>query len=155
MATVAAAPHLRYIAVGTNRFSVATTAADIATTVSSINTGWDIAVANNYAYICWNGNDGGGAIHYKSMSNTLALSSEKTVATEVGDLMAVVCDTSVNPARVWIVWYKTATTTIKCKLVNFMLTDILTTTFSQYSWHNYCIDWYFCQQYSYVSISNK
>lgn len=119
---------LRYVAVPIARPDTPNAAANISTNIRAISSAYDVVVANNFAYFMFDGSDGGRAVRYKLMSASFTLGSETAIATEIADNCTLVADTSISPANIWVVWYRSGTTTIKCRLVDFQLTTVLATT---------------------------
>lgn len=121
-ATVAAAPHLQYIAIPIQNPSNPGIATDIATTISSITAAYDAIVYNDTLYISWNGNDGGGAIRSVYITNTLNASAAVTIAGQSADYISVTADAS--NSTIWVSFYKLGTNTIKTKAYNSTLIAI-------------------------------
>lgn len=107
--TVAATPHLRYIAIPLNTPNAPIAVADISTQVKSITAGYDGIVANNTLYLGWYGSDGGGSVRINRLTSTLQLGTAKIIATQEADLFSVTADISGNLPIVWFTWYDSGT----------------------------------------------
>jgi hypothetical protein len=128
LVSVSGTPTMRYVAVPVNNPDAPLAVASITTAIASTSVAFDVCVANNFAYIMWNASDGGGAVRYVRLSNTLVLTTEVAVAGAVANLCCIVPDTTLPTANIWIVWYTAAGTTVSARLVNFQLTIVLATT---------------------------
>jgi hypothetical protein len=100
-ATVAASPHLQYVAIPYNMPTSPTAATDITTAISAIGAAYDGYVANNNLYLAWNGNDGGGAIRFAYLSSGLTVSATKIVAGFAATLIALTADNSGSTPVIW------------------------------------------------------
>lgn len=109
LATVAATPHLQYIAIPVNNPNNPTAAVDISTTVSSLSAGYDGYVANNNLYLAWDTNAGGGQIKIAYLTSALVLSTAVTVNGHPGDLVSITADISGSTAVIWVTYYENAT----------------------------------------------
>lgn len=107
MATVAASPHIRYIAIPIAAPTSPHAAVDIDTTVESITTGYDAYVANNNLYLAWSGSSS--TIKMRYMSSTLVISAAVTISSQHADLMSVTADTSGSTAVIWVSWWDSGT----------------------------------------------
>ncbi len=122
MATVAATPHLQYIAVPTSIPTSPLAATDISTSVGSITVGYDGYVVNNSLYLSWEG--AGNTVKTTALSSTLIVNSPATIAASNASLMSVTADT-VN-STIWISFY-TATDAFVAAY-SYQLAPILTKT---------------------------
>jgi hypothetical protein len=123
--TVAASPHLRYIAIPRGNIESPEPAADISTTVKANPTGYDCIVANGQLYLVWNGSDLGGAVRLTLLTNQLTVSSPVVLAGEEGDICGIVADNSGSTPNIWILFYQTSSTTTKAALYGANLVEIL------------------------------
>jgi hypothetical protein len=126
--TVAASPHLRYIAIPRGNVASPGAASDISTTVKANPTGYDCIVANDQLYVVWNGSDMGGAVRLTLVTNQLTVSSPQVLAGEEGDICAIVSDNSSATPNIWILFYATASQNTKAALYNANLVQILAPT---------------------------
>lgn len=127
-ATVAASPHLRYIAIPQTMPNSPGAATDIATTISSINAAYDGYVANNNLYIAWNGSDGGGAVRVAYLTSTLLVSSQHVFAGRTADLISVTADISSSTSVIWVSFWDTTSNNGYAAAMNQNLVNILTPT---------------------------
>lgn len=122
-ATVAAAPHLQYIAIPKMMPASPSAAIDITTAITSINAGYDAYVANNSLYIAWDGT--GGTIKIARLSSTLVQSPTHTIAGHTADLMSVTADITNSTAIIYITFWDTTSNDGYTCTVNQNLVDIL------------------------------
>lgn len=125
-ATIAATPHLQYVAINQNSF-ITTAATDISTTYTPASTvAFDGFVANNNLYVAWNGSDGGGAIRVSYLDSTLNQHGTVVFASSVATIVSVTADlTTVTPV-VYVTFYNLGTTTMKTLAVDQNLNTIFT-----------------------------
>lgn len=126
MATVAASPHLQYIAIPYSMPGSPGTATDISTSVSSITDGYDAVVANNNLYFGWSGASTTVKLTY--MSSTLVVSSAVTIAAHSAALVSMAVDTSASTAVVWISFWESGSLDGYTAAYNQSLLPILATT---------------------------
>ncbi len=106
-ATVSAATHLQRIAIPTSTPTVPGSAIDIATNVTSLaNSAFDGAVCNNSLYLMWEAT--GTTIKLGYLTSTLALSSQKSIASQSASLSAV-CQDPVT-SNIWFHWWSSGST---------------------------------------------
>lgn len=103
--TVAASPHLRYLAIPITTPTTPGTATDISSQISAINAAYDAVVANNTLYVAFNGADGGGAIRIHQMNQSLVVSSAKVVAGYTAQLMSVTADNTTPTPNLYVSWW--------------------------------------------------
>lgn len=110
-ATIAANPHLQFIAV--NIYSLSSNAAvDISTTYTPATTvNFDCVVANSNLYVAWNGSDGGGAIRVTKINIQLAVFSPVVFASRVATIMSVTTDATSSTPVVYVSFYNSGTST--------------------------------------------
>lgn len=104
LATVAAAPHLQYIAIPIANPSTPRTAADISTNVSSLTAGYDAVVTNNSLYLAWNNSSSDVRITF--LSSTLVVNTAVNLTTAAADLMSVTADAA--NSRIYATWWDSA-----------------------------------------------
>jgi len=107
--TIIATPHLQYVAISVANPTVVTANTDI----SAQYTPWpslafDGFVVNNKLFLAWNGNDGGGAIRVRSLTDTLVLSSTKVFAGRAATVISVCADVTVATPIIYITAYDNA-----------------------------------------------
>ncbi len=108
-ATIAAAPHLRYIAIPIATPNNPSAATDIDTTVASITTGWDGYIANDTLYLAWSGSST--TIRLKKINTSLVISSPITMTgSHTADLMSVTADQSGSTPVVWVTFWDSNST---------------------------------------------
>lgn len=126
--TVAASPHLEYIAIPTTMPDTPGSRQTISTQVSSLNAGYDGKVNNDRLYLAWNGNDGGGALRLAYLTSTLVLSSAVALAGSTADLVSVTVDTSASTSIIWISFWDASSGNIHVTARNQNLTQVLGVT---------------------------
>lgn len=103
LATIAATPHLQYIAIPIINPTIPHAAADISTVVSGLDAGYDGVVSGNSLYIGWESTAGN--LRIAKLSSTLVLSSTTVVAGHASDLMSLTVDESgANPVIYMSFW---------------------------------------------------
>lgn len=105
LATVAASPHLRYIAIPIQTPATPSSAVDISTDVLSITTGYDGVVANNSLFLAWNGDDVGGAIRLAYLTSTLVQSSTETLPGYDAPKISIAADTTGSTPVIWLTFW--------------------------------------------------
>lgn len=107
LATVAATPHLQYVAIPINGMGASFGPTDISAQVSSLTAGYDGYVANNQLYLAWNGSDLGGAIRLTLLRTTLTQGPTTVLAGQTADLLAITADLDQPSPSIWISYWDT------------------------------------------------
>jgi hypothetical protein len=104
--------HLQYVAINLNT-QVVNTAVDISTNFTyNASCNFDGIVADNFLYLAWNGNDGGGAIRVRYLTPTLNRSNEVVASTgHAATVMSVTADLSTSIPVIYVSWYNSGTST--------------------------------------------
>lgn len=118
LVTETGTPKLKYISVPYTNLSNPSVSANLSASVKSDTTGYDGVVYGNVLYFAWNGSDGGGAIRFSSITNTLVQSSAVIISGQSGDLITI----APNPANSNLAityWNSSAGTTFTSILTQF------------------------------------
>jgi len=102
-ATVGGTSHLQYIAIPIAMPASPRAPVDIATTLNTLQAGYDGVVANDALYISWS--DTGTIIRTALLSSTLILSSAINTAGHTADLVSVTADISGNSPIIWVTFW--------------------------------------------------
>lgn len=105
LATVSAATHLQYIAIPLLTPTSPRAAVDLATDVAALTSGYDGYIANDTLYIAWSAT--GPNVKIRSMSQSLAQSSTKTIAGRTATKISVTADTSSSTPNIWLTYWDT------------------------------------------------
>lgn len=101
-ATVAATPHLRYVAIPLSNPTTPLAPADLSTQVAAVGAAHDGVVANSRLYVAWNANDVGGAVRAAYLTSTLSLSAAVVVDTLDADDISLCIDMSASTPVLWV-----------------------------------------------------
>lgn len=104
--TIAATPHLQYIAIPTSNPTNPGTITDVSATLPSA-AGYDCIVANNRLYISYA--DVGTTIKTRSLSSTLTLSSATSLAAHTATKLSITADVSGATAVIWVSFWDSGT----------------------------------------------
>lgn len=130
-ALIAGVNHLQYIAVSTTNPSIAVAATNISSQYTpTTNLSFDGIVNNNFLYLAWNGNDGGGAIRMTKLDFVLTQYSTIIApgsATTSALVISLAVDTSFPTPNIWVFYAKSGGNSYAFA-VNQDLTTVLTTT---------------------------
>lgn len=107
LATVAAAPHMQYIAIPVTMPGNPGTATDITTDVLTLQAAYDGVVANNSLFLSWA--TATGTIKTTYLSSTLILTSPVFIPAVTATLMSVTADTSGSTPIIWVTFYDSGT----------------------------------------------
>lgn len=107
--TIAATPHLQFIAIPRNNLTNPTAAADLSVNVSSINAGYDAYSDQNNMYVMWDGDDGGGAVRATYLDSFLNQHNTFILPGFTVDLASI----NISPdTNIWMSWYDSGSTNI-------------------------------------------
>lgn len=99
-ATVSATSHLRYIAIPINSPTTPAAAADLATNLRSLTSGYDGFVANNNLYLGWEATST--QVNLRYLSSILSLSPVVNIASSSANLLSMTADITSGLPAVWI-----------------------------------------------------
>lgn len=118
-ATVAATPHLQYIAIPISNPTNPSSPQDISTSVAATGAAYDAVVANNQMFIAWAASDVGGAIRATKMSSTLIVSTAVVIDSSLTvDLISFNVDL-VN-LTIWLSYWSSAALALKTAAYDFL-----------------------------------
>lgn len=116
--------HLQYISIPIARPANASTPADIATGLPSLEVGYDGYVASNTLFLAWEG--AGNTVKIAKLSQGLVVSSAATIAASNADLMTVTTDSTTN--RLWVSFWDTASNDGYTAAFTYNLTQVVAKT---------------------------
>lgn len=126
LVTIAATPHLQYIALPVNNPSMVTTPADVSTLVSGLTAGYDAVVTGNSMYLAWEST--AGDIRLLSLSSTLVTTNTQSIAGHDSDLMSLTADESGSNPVIWVSFWDSVSQDGYTAAFNQMLTPVLAPT---------------------------
>lgn len=126
LVTIAATPHLQFIAIPVSNPSMATTPADISTLVSGLDAGYDAVVSEGSMYIAWEST--GGNIRMLSMSSTLVTTNTQVIAGHASDLMSLTSDESGSNPVIWVSFWDSSANNAYTAAFNQILVPVLAPT---------------------------
>lgn len=124
--TVAATPHIQYIAIPIMTPNSPGSVTDIDAVVESDLAGFDGYVANNNLYLAWGAS--ATTIKLRYLSSTLTISPATTVTSHRSTLMSVTADTSGSTAIIWIAFWDDTSTDAFVAAFNQSLATVLAPT---------------------------
>lgn len=101
-ATVSAASHLQYIAIPLTMPASPISVADISTTLTGLDIGYDAFVVNNSLYIAWSDTTD---MKVAKLSSSLVLSAATLITSQQADLVSVTADESGISPIIWVSWF--------------------------------------------------
>lgn len=125
METVSGTPHLRYIAIPIATPLLPRPVADISSTISSLNAGYDAYSANNNLFIAYGGSTG--VLEINRLTSTLLLSPATSIPGHTANLVSVAVDQTSSPI-VWISFYDSGSSSVYSTAVDQMLAPVLAPT---------------------------
>jgi len=109
---VTATPTLRYIAIPVNNPTVPGTITTLSSQVASVNSGYDICVANNTLCFAWEGSDVGGAIRLNRMSSSFTQGTATVITGYYGAYVSINADSSQATPVLYISYYDNTLTKV-------------------------------------------
>lgn len=126
-ATVAGTPHLRYIAVPISMPESPLTVQDIATTLSTLNAGYDIySATNGRLYIAYS--DSGSVMRVRYLSSTLVLSAAAAFSPYIATIVSVTADESGSTPVIYVSFWDSGSTNGYTLVLDQSLATILAPT---------------------------
>ncbi len=132
VANVVGVPHLQYIALPIAAPTSPTAAADLSTTLSGLNTGYDGCVVNNTLYFAFGAS--ANTVKTARLSSTLILGAAATITTHSADLVSIIADSTGASPVIWVSFWESGSTNGYSIAYNSILsivtplTQIITTT---------------------------
>jgi hypothetical protein len=128
MATIAASPHLRFIALPLLDPRSPSSPDDISTVVSSVNAPYDGYVANNSLYLAWDSGLLGGAVRVGYLDSTLLVRTPQDITGYDASHIGVTADTSTPTPTVWVMFKDAATDVLYAAARSSTLVEVLAET---------------------------
>lgn len=105
LATVAAATHLRYIAIPILNPKIPNAPVSLSNQAQNLTAGYDVITANNNLYFAVSASDVGGAIRMGFIDQSLQAHTGNIITAVSATRISVTCDTSSNTTTVWVSYF--------------------------------------------------